>query len=1427
MKADKIIFKAFIFFFLIVISPRYVYAELSVDSVYPNLGITNENFSATIKGSGFSDNTRASLYLDSGNAKNITSILETLLRGHEVIVRDKYAIVGRDFAVTIVDISDKYNPKIVNNIEKIPVFSLFLSDNFLFTVGNNKMYIIDISDVANPSIKSWIEVEVDINVSMVKDYISDIVVKDEIAYLAFSRKGIIVIDISDIEAPHIISRYEEINSQKLAIYQNFLYADNSSSINIFDISDKQNLILKKEFNANVYQINDILIKDHYMYIAGGAYFIVYDITDPLNPREICRHKAGSGLGILDIALSDGKAYLCEGGYPDAIIPLGYGCIEVIDISKLTNPLSIGRFETPEIPLGVDVADDYAYVCCAYKGFEIIDVSHPIPMRELGHFQSDNQYSAEEIILKDKTVFLADIYEGLQIIDVSIPENPSLITTVNPDDGAGSIAIYGDMIFMINHPHKLVYVIDISNLSEARVISSFPTRGHAESIKIFGDFAYIESWNSIDELEESIGRIEIFDISNPMNPVKIGAYTDSDSIFVRDKIAYTCSDGNMVLYDIDTLEVIAAYSGPGGCTDINVKDNFAYITKGYYGLSVIDTEDITNKAYIKTRDYAENITISGNYAYVADSGSGVQVIDISNPDQHVIIGNIETSGRALDVAVSNGLLYIADERNGLVIQPEPLEVEVEYDEASDSLVAENINAILPGNYTLKVYDKDTGESAELPGAITFVTPDEDYLLNAKAIIVLGDKSDNNIRDELKLNAEKAYDTLLFQGYTAESIYYFSGPDNSVEYTDGIASSENIRKAILEWAIEEPEANELLIYFVGHGNKDEFIINDNDKLKASQFNEWLDELQDEHDIPVTFIYDACYSGSFQDDLKGNNRIIITSSSPDQVAYFPSNGTSSFSYQFWSAIYNGDTLSSAFQHAKDQMRNFQSPLINSDNDEVYNEKKDDYEAADINILRGYHPQIDVPYIYEVSEPRVLTDKSSAMLKAGASYIKDGTEIDRVWAIIVPPDFDHASGSSTNFPEIDLLPSEEGSNIYTAEYDQFTKNGEYKIVICAMNKKGIYSLFRNTSVTRESSYIIDVNENKQLYDNNTETELWASLNIEYSNIQIEKVVADIYRGDQKITTIDLEDDDNDGVYKGSYDGFTDDYSYTVKFSAIDSNGYKSPPVCSTIIHSTKERYADEYESDDDYDTRKYIATTGFEQVHNFHNKGDIDWIQAHLAENIPYKIVIEPTDCNPVIQIFIGKNSPITDEIEDGVIDISPDKTGFYCIKVKNSDPDIYGKNVRYKISVTYSHASAMGTISGTVLDPSGMPLSDILVTSTGGGAAMTSDSGSFLFKEITGDIVLSIEGDGYEPYHINFTVNENETQFVKIVLCPEDAIAGDINGNGKIELEDGLMALQVLCGIINRSNAFCSHADINGDGRIGLEEAIYAIQKTAEIF
>jgi hypothetical protein len=82
----------------------------------------------------------------------------------------------------------------------------------------------------------------------------------------------------------------------------------------------------------------------------------------------------------------------------------------------------------------------------------------------------------------------------------------------------------------------------------------------------------------------------------------------------------------------------------------------------------------------------------------------------------------------------------------------------------------------------------------------------------------------------------------------------------------------------------------------------------------------------------------------------------------------------------------------------------------------------------------------------------------------------------------------------------------------------------------------------------------------------------------------------------------------------------------------------------------------------------------------------------------------------------------------------------------------------------------------------------------------------KQATGDVA---------PY-VNTEGNSGSKVLYRFTLQPP--LMGDVSGNGEVNLEDAILALQVVSGF---TPAVTLTGDVNADNRIGLQEAIYILQ------
>ena len=94
--------------------------------------------------------------------------------------------------------------------------------------------------------------------------------------------------------------------------------------------------------------------------------------------------------------------------------------------------------------------------------------------------------------------------------------------------------------------------------------------------------------------------------------------------------------------------------------VSVSGNYAYVADWYNGLVIFDVSNPSSPTLVKSYKNVlpTSVSVIGNYAYVAN-GTGIYIVDIENPSSAILIGSYKTAGEANDVSVSGKYAYVAD------------------------------------------------------------------------------------------------------------------------------------------------------------------------------------------------------------------------------------------------------------------------------------------------------------------------------------------------------------------------------------------------------------------------------------------------------------------------------------------------------------------------------------------------------------------------------------------------------------------------------------------------------------------------------------------------------------------------------------------------------------------------------------------------
>ena len=109
--------------------------------------------------------------------------------------------------------------------------------------------------------------------------------------------------------------------------------------------------------------------------------------------------------------------------------------------------------------------------------------------------------------------------------------------------------------------------------------------------------------------------------------------------------------------------------PGFANSVDVSGDFAFVAAGGSGLQVVNvspnraTPQIV--ASLPIPGNANDVTLGGNIAYLAMGSGGLATVDVTNPLAPRLLGTISTGGNALDVAPRGNTAFVAN-GNSLVL-----------------------------------------------------------------------------------------------------------------------------------------------------------------------------------------------------------------------------------------------------------------------------------------------------------------------------------------------------------------------------------------------------------------------------------------------------------------------------------------------------------------------------------------------------------------------------------------------------------------------------------------------------------------------------------------------------------------------------------------------------------------------------------------
>ena len=275
--------------------------------------------------------------------------------------------------------------------------------------------------------------------------------------------------------------------------------------------------------------------------------------------------------------------------------------------------------------------------------------------------------------------LLGVRNGTSIIDITDTENVYEVTFIPSATSTWKdIKTYQHYAYTVTEAAGGLQIIDLSNLpASAELITTSNILNTSHNIFIDEESGILYSDG------EGSSVIRVISLADPLNPVQISSFgMECHDIYVQNGIAYVSegSSGSFGIYDVSNPESPAFLEridvpAAGYCHNAWATEDGNYLmtteetvgkTVKFWDIQDLDNINMTSE-YLGPNNFAHNTHIKGEYAYISHYGSGLRIVDISNPHDIFEVGYYETqSDWGAFPFFASGKVLISDMSNGLYV-----------------------------------------------------------------------------------------------------------------------------------------------------------------------------------------------------------------------------------------------------------------------------------------------------------------------------------------------------------------------------------------------------------------------------------------------------------------------------------------------------------------------------------------------------------------------------------------------------------------------------------------------------------------------------------------------------------------------------------------------------------------------------------------
>lgn len=376
------------------------------------------------------------------------------------------------------------------------------------------------------------------------------------------------------------------------------------------------------------------VRGRYVYTIGSGnpygsspLLAIYDIADPQNIRKVSELTVSGQVFSEQLALVGNYAYVVAleefsgGGYDIKL--------RIVDVSDPTRPREVGQYApTGKKVYAVIVGNNYAYVGVSSSGssvLHVLNISNPANPQFVREITNVDDLEGDGGTVEGNRLYLVHGTKGISIWNISQPDNPQRLGSLDTPGIARSVAVSGNYAF-VSEGHWFdpgaekgyLRVVDVSNPASPRIVASVDVGGDNPWFPLALDSTNNRLFVGLSDRSRTV----VYNINNPTNPVEVwrgeGLFGGAD--FSARRLVTSPSDGMFIVWDISgaTPNRLGEHGIALQPVVAALKDNYI-VTNSRNGLVVFNVANPSQPQLVKHLPLQGFQMSSGRLVFAGDVG----------------------------------------------------------------------------------------------------------------------------------------------------------------------------------------------------------------------------------------------------------------------------------------------------------------------------------------------------------------------------------------------------------------------------------------------------------------------------------------------------------------------------------------------------------------------------------------------------------------------------------------------------------------------------------------------------------------------------------------------------------------------------------------------------------------------------------------